>query len=387
MRKIKYVSLSIFDLYMLVICLFPIFTVLSNEGIMNKLLFGMLVLLHACLIFYCRFTMRSLCEILLMLVLYAITLTQTTFPVSNINLLFYYPFCILYLMLWNDNMERFQSWFRNHEIFITGIIVVWTIGVGVSVLLPSSYYIKEGGALYFGSFCGDIFRLGPSCFFIQVLVLILMSYFKRRKAIFFMILPMYSYLMGSSRAYLVIGTFLFVLAWYWFGVSRKVFFATIIPMAALGGYLLMRSAMMEKILYTLNENRYGDFWFRISSSRNVIWSGILDEYAQRPVLGKLFGNGIDFSMKTVGLWSHNDFIEIATSFGFVGMMQYIITMVRTIKKYEPARKTVPLMVKGLVIWAWLFNAVFNMHYIYFCCSLSFPFLILAVRNYYTKESG
>ena len=369
---------------MRVICLFPIFTVLGNDGIANKLLFGALLALHIGLMFSCRFTRRSLFQILLLICLFAFTLTQTTFPVSNVNLLLYYPFCIIYLLLWNDNTERFRNWFRNHEHFIRGIIIIWTIIVGISALLPSSYNVKEGGTSYFGSFCGSIFRLGPSCFFVQVLVLVLMSYFKRRKAIFFMILPMYSYLMGSSRTYLLIGTCLFLIAWYWFGVSRKVFIATIIPMAALGFYFLMQSAMMQKILYTLDGSRYGDFWFRLSSSRNVIWTDILEGYAARPVLGKLFGNGIDYSIKTAGLWAHNDFLEIVTSFGFLGMMQYIMTMARTIRKCEPIRKSVPLMVKGLIITAWLFNAFFNMHYTYFCCALSFPFLVLAVRNYYTN---
>ena len=384
MKKTK-LSFSIFDLYMRVICLFPIFTVLGNEGIINKILFGVLLLLHIGLMFRARVTKGSLYHILLMAFLLVFTLLQTTFPVVNINLLFYYPFFVLYMTLWNDNMERYTDWFRNHEQYIVRIIVIWTVIVGISALMPSSYYIKEAGASYFGSFCGDIFRLGPSCFFIQVLVLALMSFFNRKKAVFFMVLPMYSYLMGSSRAYLVIGTCLFVIAWYWFGVSKKVFLATIIPIGIVGVYLLMQSSMMEKILFTLDENQVGDFWFRITSSRNVIWSRILGEYAKMPIPAKLFGSGVEFTAKASRHWAHNDFIEILCSFGLLGVVQYCSVIAKSIRQEETVRKTVPMMVKCMIFIAWLFNAFFNMHYTYFCCMLSLPLAILTVRNYYTPN--
>lgn len=376
---------SAFDLYMRIIFLFPIASVLQNLGDINKILFSMLLIAHALVLIRYRIDKKSFFSILLMLGLLAYSVNRTIFPVLTNNLFFYFPFFVLYVSFFREKRDSFIWWLLQHERFVRGIILIWTVIVGVSVFIPSCYYTKEGGVLYFGSFCGSIFRLGPTAYFIQACVLLSMSLYRRRKDIFFMILPMYCYLMGSSRTYLLIGVCLFTVAWYWYGVKKSVFWITIIPMFAIGLFFLLRSSLMDKIIYTLDDSQYGDFWFRITSSRNVIWQKCLDQYSNRPLLDKLFGNGIDFTTKAAGVWAHNDFIELICSFGIIGLLQYVVLIMHMLKPVIINKGNVPIVLRVCIILSWLINAFFNMHYVYFCCSLSMPFIVLAVSHYYEKE--
>ena len=116
--------------------------------------------------------------------LYAITLTQTRFPMQNYNMLFYYPFYVIFSFFMMDNSRIILGWLNKNQNFIRTIIRIWTIIVGVSIFIPSCYYVKEGGARYFDSFVNTIFRLGPAAIFIQALVLISMSLYKKEKILF-----------------------------------------------------------------------------------------------------------------------------------------------------------------------------------------------------------
>ena len=133
-----------------------------------------------------------------------------------------------------------------------------------------------------------------------------------------MIVPLYCYFSGSSRTYLVIGIALFTIAWYWYGAKKKVFYGTLIPMIAVGTFLLWHSSIGTKVLYTLDDSNYGDFWYRITSSRSLLWYMDIEKFKKEPLVNLIFGAGIEFATKTSGLWAHNDFIEIICSYGFVG---------------------------------------------------------------------
>lgn len=375
----------ILDLFMKISCIFPIFTVCTDNGIFNKLLFALIVVIYLVFIFKNKIKIKSLVNLAIMLVCFFCTLLISEYPLKNNNMLFYFPFFVAYTWLIIDYNDLISDWLKLNQKYIMFIIRIWSVIVGISIFIPNCYYIKEGGASYFGSFTGTIFRLGPSAFFIQVLVLSSMSFYKRKKDIIYMIIPLYCYFTGSSRTYLIIGLCLFVIAWYWYVGQVNIFYFTLIPLLVIGFIFILQGPMMNKIAYTLDKNAYGDFWYKITSSRSLFWAKDLHAWIKESFWHKLTGSGIEFTMIHSGLWGHNDFIEIMCSFGLIGLVQYIVTNIKMLSLCFFKRKHSAIVVILLGI-SWFFNAFFNMYYTYFCCMLSLPLAVLAISNYYKKAS-
>ena len=378
--------IKIEDIFYKTILLFPIFTVLTDNGIINKCLFAIVLLAYFYQVLRSGLKRRTANTFLLVIAVMSWSLLQTQFSYLNINLLFYFPFIILYSFYVIDNKDFIVGWLVCHKSFVNFILFVWTLIVGVSIFIPSCYNVKEAGELYFGSFAGTIFRLGPAAFFIQALALVGMSIYGNKKYIFYMLVPMYCFLAGSSRTYFVIGTCMFVIAWYWFGVSKKVFYLTVIPMGLLSIYFLINSSLGAKILYTLDPNQYGDFWFRVTSSRSMFWAKDIQAWSSQSLINRLFGCGLDFTNRVSGLWAHNDFIEVLCSLGILGLIVYCGCIYKLINYCVPRGSGIPLTIRLMIVLAWLFNAFFNMHYTYFCCTLGYPFAVIAVSFYYKTRS-
>lgn len=380
----KSIRFSIFDLYLGVIFAFPIVTMLADGTIFNRLLFVLLFGLHLVSFFLHPISRKTLLCLLLFILHYIFVFFVTDFPLESSNLLIYFPFFLLYTHFVCDNWEKILIWFQRKKGFVISIIAIWCTLVGVSIFLPSSYYIKEGGSWYFGSFCGSIFRLGPTVMFVQILIIMAQVLYGQKKAVALMVIPLYCVLMGSSRTYLIIGFCLFIISWYIACTSKKVFWGTLIPVAALFVLLVTVSSMGDKIQFTLDENRYGDLWFRITSSRSEFWVELYQAWKKTPGSLKVFGNGIHFSFSIIDAWAHNDFLELLCTFGLLGLFEYVYAMGRLFKRaYGYIR--VSTMVKICAFAVWFFNAFLNMHYVYVCSMLSFPFLLLALRCYFKEN--
>ena len=370
----------VMDLYMGLICIFPITTMLIDGSVQNKILFAAMFALHIYTFFASPIKRKTVLQLLFFLIQYLFVLSNTNFPLANINLLFYFPFFLMYMYFMRDNMGIVTKWLKEQYKFIHNVVWIWTVIVGISIFVPGCYYIKEGGSLYFGSWTSDIFRLGPSVAFIQILIILLQIMKRIKYPILYMIIPLYCVLMGSSRTYLVLSLLLFLISWYIVCRGSSMFWGTILPVGVAFFLLIMNSSMGDKIAYTLDDKQFGDFWFRVTSSRSLLWELDMKAWSEQPILNQLFGNDIDFTHDVSGKWAHNDFIELICSFGVVGLAQYLLAMGEFIKKGF-VKLQIPLVLKVSAVMVWLFNAFFNMHYVYFCAMLCYPFLILAIRMY------
>ena len=384
MIKNTTVHVTLKDLYFGVICVFPIVTMLTDEGVLNKLLFGILLGLHICIALSSPMRKYTFLGLLVLGVNYVFAIYSTKVPLNTINLLFYLLFYFLYTYYMCDNNETAIDWFTRHSVFVEFVVALWTVLVGISIFVPSCYYLKEGGSLYFGSFCVSIFRLGPSAVFIQVMAIALSVLDGKKGALLYMIIPMYCFLMGSSRTYLVVGLCLFAIAWYFTCKKRAVFWCTIIPMAVLVLMIVAVSSMGDKIAYTLDDSQYGDFWFRITSGRSMIWEVIIMFWKEKSVFNKLLGSGLEFTVQVASVWAHNDFLEILCSFGIIGLVQYLYS-VKRLYKYSYKKVRIPFFIKACAFMVWFFNAFFNMHYVYFCAMLSYPIVLSVIRVYFEKN--
>lgn len=384
MLTTKSLRVTLLDLYLGVICVFPIATTLIESGAVNKIMFGVLLVLHICMLMSRPVRRQTIVMCSILVVNYVFTLCYTVFPMENINLFIYFPFYILYTYFMCDNSDIIINWFSKHRGYVKLIVFVWSVLVGISIFVPSCYTTVENESVYFGSFCGSIFRLGPSAVFIQVLAIVMQVMHGKKSALLVHLVPMYCYLMGSSRTYLVVGSCLLVIAWYFACKKKIMFWGTVVPLmlGVLG--LVTVSAMGDKIAYTLDENQYGDFWFRVTSSRSVLWEQDLTGFAESPLLNKLLGNGLGFTTEVSGLWAHNDFIEVICSFGIIGLVHYLYSTGHLFKRgYR--RVKISFVVRVCAFMAWFFNAFFNMHYVYFCAMLCYPVLLFAIRIYFEKN--
>lgn len=383
-KKATHVTLT--EFYMGVICLFPLATTLVDGGIINKLLFSLLIGLQLAMLFDRKVKGRTFMMLLLLIVSYIYSFAHTKFPLRNSNLLFYFPFYMVYTYFMCDNSRSVITWFMNRKKYVFGLTVIWTIIVGFSIFLPECYYVKEGGARYFRAFAGSIFRLGPAAVFIQVMAILMQILYGYRKALWFHLVPMYSYFMGSSRTYLIVGLCLLLVSWYFFCKNKKKFYYSLIPMAIGVVLLISVTSMGDKIAYTLDEDQYGDFWFRITSSRSKIWDYTLRYWRLRvSPLSKFLGASLNFNYEITGLWAHNDFIELLGSFGILGIGQYLCS-IYILFKTKTKQERMPFVVGFALFLVWLFNAFFNMHYTYFCAMLCYPLVVLGIKYYCSENS-
>lgn len=377
-------GISAFDLYLRLILIMPITTLFQGKiDSLNKIVFVMIFFLQLYLLLKTRMRCRYVVLLMISLVVYIIGLMKTT-NLRFDNTIVYYINWIIYSVVTLTNKNRFYEWISSRRKYVYVIVWIWTILVAVSIFLPSCYYVKEGGGKYFGSYCQSIFRLGPTALFIATLAAIMVVVYNDRKAIAFLAVPLYCGLMGSSRTYLVVIGLTAVLGLYFFSSNKKQFFKILIPLGCVMGVLYGGSSIAQKVAYTKSDSHYGDFWFRITSSRNVIWASIMEAFSQLPFLGKLFGGGYNFSRTLLGHYAHNDFIEILATHGYAGELIYLYSMFQMFSNYFKQRPSLILIV--LAVMVWLFNAMFNMFYYYICAALSFPFLLFAI-DYFTEKKA
>ena len=88
MENKKSMRLTLTDIYLAVICIFPIPTMLTDGGMVNKFLFALLIGLQLAMFFDRKVKGRTLIVILLLAVNFVYTLGHTRFPMTNFNLVF-----------------------------------------------------------------------------------------------------------------------------------------------------------------------------------------------------------------------------------------------------------------------------------------------------------
>ena len=174
MENNKRMRLTLTELYMAVICIFPLPTMLAEGGIVNKLLFALLIGLQIAMLFDRKIKGRTFIMILVLALNFTYVFIRTRFPMEAPNMVYYFPFYLVYTYFMCDNSRSIINWFLKSKKYIYGIAIVWTVIVGFAVFLPECYYVKEGGARYFRAFAGSIFRLGPAAVFIQALAILML---------------------------------------------------------------------------------------------------------------------------------------------------------------------------------------------------------------------
>lgn len=370
-------ALTLFDVYMKLMLFMPLTTLFQTKiEFINRLLFIVLFFFQM-IVLFTRMNKKSMVVLAMGLVCFFVTLYNTS-NLSFDNQVVYYVNWLIYATIMCVNADKLIDWIKTNEFYVKATMFIWSALVGVSIFLPSSYYIKEGGARYFGSFTDSIFRLGPTALFIEILAIISIIIYKNKKDIIYAFIPLFCGFMGSSRTYFIVIVIVFIIALYYFAEKKSNFYILAIPIAIIGIIVFSTSSLSDKVQYTLDDSQYGDIMFRLTSGRNLIWEAIFNNYKQLDFIYQFFGSGFGYTNSVAkGLYAHNDFIEILATHGVLGLLLYLICFASLFKTYFKGKK-MPALIIILVVMSWFINANLNMFYWYTCTVLSFPFLLAGV---------
>ena len=129
--------------------------------------------------------------------------------------------CVIIVLLFLTVRKMKKRW--------AGILVTVVV-VHVYALMQTTFPLYNSNMLfYYGlSITGDSFRLAPTCLMIVTLVLGLYCLTKSKKYLFYTIIPMYGFLMCGSRTYLGIGLLVVLAFWYIYCEKKRYFYFLLI---------------------------------------------------------------------------------------------------------------------------------------------------------------
>jgi len=126
------------------------------------------------------------------------------------------------------------------------------------------------------------------------------------------------------------------------------------------GYFAYRSfANNDFLIGRINQMLEGD-----TSNRGFTYGSILDAwYNSDNILQLIFGYGFAASLKIAGGFAHNDWLELLSNFGILGIASYIILFIAAIKSwiqddFAPDNR----FLLGTIIIMWFFTTLISMSY-------------------------
>lgn len=368
-----------------ILLLFPITSLLKTKiASLNLVLTGVTVLLFFLYYFFKRFHFQQLMIALFIVGTFLLNVTKWGFHYYENNMLFYFPFLLLFFELIKLEKDEFLALFRSKKKYVDAILLIWNLVVFISFFMSSSY-IYEGETKGFVSFAGTTFLLCPTA--IYVFAISLVQYQLHGKYIYLgsFFISSLCVLLGSSRTYLAVLLCAWLLFIYIKLNNKKTFPYIVVLGVCFFVLIVLASPISEKFLNTANRANTGmDPLEAFTSGRSVFWSyDVLNIFKSKP-FELIFGHGVNwlFNLNYAyfgnPLWAHNDFIQILSDYGLLGLCIYLWafgSLVRNLLK----DCHIPALPIFFLVFMWLFNAFFNMFYTYFCASLSLPFFCLALR--------
>lgn len=298
------------------------------------------------------------------------------------NMLFYFPFLLMFFGFFIRYSGYIPEFLASHKHYLDFILLIWNGMVFISLFLPSSY-VYEGETRGFVSFAGTTFLLCAMA--IYAFALLTFQYYVHRKKIYViaLLIPSLCILMGTTRTYIVVLLCAWLIFLYINMRNQRYYVPLMVFVIALFVIIVLLSPISDKFINTgaRSENLGMDPLEAITSGRSVFWAYDINAIFQNSPLKIIFGNGVNwlFNLNRERfhnpLWAHNDFIQILSDYGLLGLGVYLWSIKRIMEHFF--RKTkISLIIICMIVVMWCFNAFFNMFYTYFCATLSFPFYVL-----------
>lgn len=171
-------------------------------------------------------------------------------------------------------------------------------------------------------------------------VLVLISAEKNKRYLIkipcFLILS-FSIFQSGARTYIISIIILWLFVFKYYIQNKKLKYYLIPLFMVLFVFFIVNSNIMEKIIFTYN-NQYisNDTSTSISSGRFDFWKIDLHAFSELNLFDQLFGTSFDYvyivNLNNYGLeiWAHNDFINVLLCNGIFGLFIYVVVLMRTI---------------------------------------------------------
>lgn len=301
------------------------------------------------------------------------------------NMLFYLPFLLMYFGFYIRNSDYILDFMKKQKQYIDAILIIWNGMVFISFFFPSSY-IYEGETRGFVSFAGTTFLLCAMA--VYVFALLTFQYYEYRKKIYMiaLLIPSLCILMGTTRTYLVV----LLCAWLVFiyiNMKNQKWFLPVMLIGITAFIMIVISSPISEKFVNTSSRSDGlgmDPLEAFTSGRSTFWAYDINAIFQNTPFKIIFGNGVNwlFNLNRERfhnpLWAHNDFIQILSDYGVLGLTIYLWSIKRIMTHFFRKKRVSRILILTLIIM-WAFNAFFNMFYTYFCAALSFPFYLLIVE--------
>ena len=312
-------------------------------------------------------------------------------PISsseNITTYLMYAVWVLFFLYLLNNHDYFFDVAKTRKRSIEVTVILWEVIVAISAVFPSSYEHTWGEGSYFISFSNTSFELAPAASLIFAFVIFCFACDKNdKKAIVLSIAPMICSFASGSRTYLVVMALeAFILAMMIIKSRTALFVFAAVALVAGVGLLSMTNIgakFANAFQYSSNASA---FWSVFTSGRDAFWAADINAFFSGGILNQLFGYGFSFVYEVNEgafgnrIYAHNDFINILLTFGWVGLIPYLYAFGRCFKALGHRMR------RGF-IWAilgiWLFNAVFNMAYVYMSATFGLGLLMISA-TYFCK---
>ena len=393
---IKYRSrgkVKIKDLIWYIIVAFPLTSIL-------KVYVGPLNLILTILLFILFFYIYLKTDILkrkLLLCMYAIigvimNMIINRFHFFSVNMVFYFPFLILYFIFFVNYQDDSIDFMKNNKKYVDNVIILWVLTVLISLPLSSSY-IYEGETRGFVSFAGSTFLLCPIAIFVFALLAVQYNIWHKKIYIIAMLVPSLCILLGTTRTYLGVLACAWMLFLYTQIENKRMYFMVIVIAAVALIGIVFLSPIKDKFINTASRTDIGiDPLAAFTSGRSIFWTYDIKTMIQNNPMRILFGNGVNYLFNINyayfgnPLWAHNDFIQIFSDYGMLGLIVYL-GMFRVLFKKTFKNIKISKLAMLMLVTIWVFNAFFNMFYTYFCATLSYPFYCMIVKIDAIKWGG
>ena len=361
------------------------FSKIGIFDVINKGIIGMLCLVILGLFFRKRQSRFAWLVLSLAALIHAVAFA---FPVSSkegIATYFTFAFWVLFWLYVANNGDEFLTAARSLISGLKGTLIVWTIVTLISFFIPSCYKIGWGGGRYFTSFTTDSFEIAPVAMFMLALNILLYKFTKdKRFALQYSLVPLACVFAAGTRTYLIVVLVEFVLLLRLLIEKKRQFYFAFAICLVISSLLASATNIGLKFASaTLNSNDMDSVLTVFTNGRNRFWAVDLEAYLQGNVFEKLFGHGFSYvyelNQNAIGmrLYAHNDFINILLNFGVSGLILYFAAFLPAI---VGVRRDNGMLVALLLIAIWLFNAFFNMIYVYVAAVMALGVLSLATST-------
>ena len=354
----------------------------------------LVVMLFSLLILFC-IKRQDKSSWLILALTAAMHIFEFAYPVSEketfTTYLMYAVWVIFFLYLQNNYGSFFDA-ANKQQAAINSTVIIWEIIVIVSAFFPSSYEHTWGEGSYFISFSNTSFELAPAASLVFAFVIFCYACDgNARKAVLLSAVPVVCSFASGSRTYLVVIA-LEVLILAMMIIKSKLALIAFIVIALIAGIgLLSMTNIWTKFANAFQySNDSSSFWSVFTSGRDAFWRADMDAFGKGGMVNQLFGYGFSYvyevneSVFGNRIYAHNDFINILLTFGWAGLIPYFFAFGKCVLMLRRQ------MERGFlfsILAIWLFNAVFNMTYVYMNATFGLGLLMISAVKYCQDLKG